>query len=958
MAQNAVTILMQTGLDKAVDAGAYPNFAIKYYLPIYDSRIDELIHSPVGTTGSTSAFAAIETSASVASSVDATVLPSAIEGQLLWKLPSTHNYQFDDTSDYQYSNTSGQSGTTLSSPTQYIKNSKANTIKEISGGAISGIQENDMHSYKGSNVTGGSGTFLSSVNFVESTPYETNTTWDKTKLFDGVNYKGASEDDSTVGVYSAEILNTIPGDFKFNKLLVFIQKLNANGTEDSSNPIPFAMLTLSSTAVRTQSINASAAGISSFEAFFKMKFTATADAQMFVQDDQVWSLSVGSSAYGSNLSASINKDIYVLPTSGSDYDATPLAKCHIIAEPGKPILRGGRSKYSTHKGFLLDLQDEHLLLYNEQDLNSSTILSDLTMTDSTLVKRNVLKTADIVGQVEDSFILNSGSTSNLIGRSTLIGKDTSATNVYDSFIIGDNIKVDNVNTSTIHAKNTLIDYTDLSFVSCNNLSGEDYTVTSTASAIFGSVGTNSFTNTATYVNNSFVSLKSGFEEFVRVTNSSLIGRIYTVSGGNEIVSSNVITDANNGLFISINDSYNITRYLDIIGENNNINNSTVLTEYDRYINIRGKLNHITGAKITILGDSNEAVISNGDANAANIHNVFIAGDTNILNGSYNTDINILGSDNEIVTSTNILTAGDNNNLISSYLAYVIGDSNYNRFIDSSVIIGQNNSHNVSVGIIKSAYSVGEDNTIANVNALNNTTTIHEHLYNIGDNNRIDVDASTASPHKYDDIYNLGTDNASTNGSNTINIGIANTMTGTVGTSAHYNNQNIGFGNTILNSNASNNIGHYSYINNSIEITSVGKDNVINDASKIAVFGSNNTVSGDHSAYGPTTIIGNHITFAEGTQTEPTSFSTYDNKTVFGGANNPAAGTNFVDSVAFWVGERDNTSRLVINIDNLSLEKVAFGAATPGTPKGEVYLRQVAASGLGSNDYNLCVHVVS
>ena len=970
MAQNAVTILMQTGLDKAVDAGAFPNFAIKYFLPIYDSRTDELIHSAVGTSGAQAPYAAIPNEQSLSTSADAgPVLPSQIEGQLLWALDSAYEYKFDDTSDYQYSTTSGQSSTALVS-TLETKNTKANIIQRKSDDIIFGLQENIMNTYKGSDVSGQNGSFNSSVAFVESTALETVSTWDKTKLYNGVTYKGIAEGDTDgVGVYSVEIQNKIPGDFKFNKVLVFIQKLNANGTEDASNPVPFALLTLSSTAVRTESINASVAGINSFEAFFKLKFAATADAQMFVQDDQIWSLAPGSSAYGNDLAASINKDIYVLPTSGSNYDATPLAKLHVIAEPGKPIMRGGRSKFVDHKGFLLDLQDEHLLLYNEESLNSSsTILTSADITDPTQVYRSLLRTTKVTGNISDSIILSNNSETSAVSASVIIGSSTSATAFENSTLNGYNTSALEVNSSTIHGYDNNISNTELStinakrltvplstnsIISIDNNQGSDYTLTSQYSVITGDIQFDAASTNSTSVKNSFASVNGSLQKFQFIDESLLIGKF---SGTNpiNIARSSVITDTVTGNNINVDLGFNYTRYLDIVGTNNAINNSSNLTTFDRYITLRGSDNNITGTHITVFGTDNDIAKSNGDPAVSNIRSIFINGDDNNVFG-ITSNSTILGALNTITDSLTSTLLGNLNIIKNSSSVNISGSSNLNEGVDESTLIGQSNTHQfiTSTNFVKSVYSLGDNNSVSNVNTINNTSIIHEHLYNIGDDNNILLDASTASSAQYDNIYNIGTGNISTNGNNTINIGIGNILTGAVGDDTHYNNQNIGFGNTILNSDESNNIGHYSEINNSSSITSVGKNNTTNDANNVSIFGNNNTVSGDHSSNGSTNIVGNYVIFAEGTQPEPNEFSSYSNKTVFGGANNTAASTNFVDSIAFWVGQRDSKSRMVINTDNF--ETVIFGAVPSTAREGEIYLQQVAAAGLQSNEYRLTIY---
>ena len=947
MSQNAVTILMQTGLDKAVDAGAYPNFAIKYYLPIYDSRIDELIHSPAGTTGLTSAYAAIETSASVDSSSLATVLPADIEGQLLWGLPSTHIYQFDDTSDYQYSITPGQSSTTLSSPTQYIVNSKANVIKEISGGTISGIQENDTFSYKGSNVTGGSGTFSSTAAFVETAAYETNTTWDKTKLFDNVNYKGTSEDDSTVGVYSVEIQNKIPGNFKFNKLLVFIQKLNANGTEDTSNPIPFAMLTLSSTAFRTESINSSAAGINSFEAFFKMKFTATANAQMFVQDDQVWSLAPGSSAYGTDLAASINKDIYVLPTSGSNYDAAPLAKCHIISEPGKPILRGGRSKYVDHKGFILDLQDEHLLLYNEEALSSSsTILTSASIVTPANVKRSILRTNSITGIVEDSVITSDSSISSGVTKSVIVGNTITSTNVENSNILGNDLVNNDIINSSINADNGSIAIINLSDLKLRNIDitesdnsvlyvdngqGTAFSIQSDYSFLSANIPANADANTGMNINNSFATINGSLTKFDSIVDSLLIGKFSATEPIN-IGKSNIITDFTTGVIINTEAAHNITNYLDILGTNNNINNSSVNTTYDRHITIRGIANKITGSKITMFGDTNEVALAIGDPAVSNLKNIFISGNANAI---YNTSeyISIFGKVNTLTNAFNSFIAGHNGIINDIDNTNIIGNSNTSKWSEDSTTIG--NSNNVDFNTYTSVkptnlYNFGDTNTIENINTQINV--LHTNLYNFGSTNTIEVDfGSGGSPSIMETVFNIGLGNEANSSSECFNIGIDNTVRTSQYNAA--NNLNIGFANNITSTLESSNFGYYNDITDSEYIMCVGKNNLINGLAKhVNIFGSNNIINGDHFAIkGITTVIGNYITVAEGNQTEPSSFSAFNNKTVFGaGTNNAINSTDFVDTIAFWTGERAGKARMIINVDNFDISPLSPSA-------GEVYL---------------------
>lgn len=229
------TSITQWGLDYASSASPSGTLiAPKYWVPVYDSRIDGLIHSsdlPV------SAFSAC-------------VNPSATAptGEIIWNVDGINNrYALSDTNKVfilSGGNTELADPQTLTGPIQ----SQQWQINQLDGVPLA-----PHFSATGAAFDPANKTWYTSAAFAtvagDNTPVESG----RDKYFQVIDYFPVSADagDSRLRGMVKCRLNKNIGTVKFNKVALYITKYNASGVESPDEPVLFAECQLKTTVIKT-----------------------------------------------------------------------------------------------------------------------------------------------------------------------------------------------------------------------------------------------------------------------------------------------------------------------------------------------------------------------------------------------------------------------------------------------------------------------------------------------------------------------------------------------------------------------------------------------------------------------------------------------------------------------------------------------------------------------------------
>ena len=243
-------VITSAGLN-AIANNPTPAYSLRWFLPIYDKRLDPDIHSDTGLTSA----APISWSAYTSSSDI-----SAVYGEKLWKLPNaTYGYQLASSRLFAYTeNTTSGDRLTTSFGSNILSNSTQERASKINilrnGTAYYALSE----TYSGTAVSAdGQGSFLftggttvpwTSGNVVPPLSTSANPTY----LWSGITYTPQASSNGTLQGTFKCILPSTTGDFKFNKVALFWQKLNANGTNDlGTDPVLFAVATMNKAIEKT-----------------------------------------------------------------------------------------------------------------------------------------------------------------------------------------------------------------------------------------------------------------------------------------------------------------------------------------------------------------------------------------------------------------------------------------------------------------------------------------------------------------------------------------------------------------------------------------------------------------------------------------------------------------------------------------------------------------------------------
>lgn len=321
----SLTIVTSGGLSAVNISDGYPTFSLKYFLPLYDPRIDTSIHS----TTTTSATSALPLSG--ASFVSTT--HDSLVGEKIWNFDgSTSAYIITDDNFHIYQD---DGGTVIGTIDGYEDSTMlaATKVNLLSGaGGIFPLTKI---------VSGGTAPTISAINAVDGADWEWETAYDTTSandnatltldrnnLWAGVTYTPSTSDldplSATAALFKCVIPNTA-GDFQFNKVALYVQKVNPDGTNDlTEDPILFGVAVLNNRIT----IGNDTESIQSFELDVKLQFQVAGQAAnntVYYDTDYWYKLPAQvSSPYGLFAAGDV-----AIGTSGIGGSWDPNAKLHL-----------------------------------------------------------------------------------------------------------------------------------------------------------------------------------------------------------------------------------------------------------------------------------------------------------------------------------------------------------------------------------------------------------------------------------------------------------------------------------------------------------------------------------------------------------------------------------------------------------------------------------------------------
>lgn len=341
---NNVTFI-QAGVNYVMTAAAWPYFSLKYSLPVYDPNTDLNIH----TDPLTSITSAVFTSGSIADTASTPALLSNYGFTTLNKIKSellfngfTYSTPANTTRAYVSGNQTGGGAT------KYLFNTQS-AIKYINQ-TIDGVL-NDFN--LGSNIRTSGTNLYSETDWSGSesanatyTALSTAATWDRTNLYDNVNYIPETEGSDVVGNYQV-VYDSSVGPFRFNKIVLFAQKYStATDIDNTTAPVPFAIISLA-TSIDKRGVGEVDSSVTSFIGNFKLKFTPySGTVEVSANPDQYWAKHPGTGAGTSALC--YPGSIMLQDISGSPIvENVTKSKIHLLEPSGKFV----RMQYGSGTGY-------------------------------------------------------------------------------------------------------------------------------------------------------------------------------------------------------------------------------------------------------------------------------------------------------------------------------------------------------------------------------------------------------------------------------------------------------------------------------------------------------------------------------------------------------------------------------------------------------------------------------
>ena len=173
-------------------------------------------------------------------------------------------------------------------------------------------------------------------------------------MYDTVSYISNEGDPNNYGTYQVRLPASI-GSFKFNKIILFGQKVDTNGDDVATDPFPFAVVCLSKTQTKLSSDDPNNSNnVSEFIADISIAFSRNTSGtnEITYYPEEYWTRIKTSSDGTSALE--YQGSVLVAPIDGGINEDSPKAKLHIIEpDTNEPILRISRWQSSNRRdGFI------------------------------------------------------------------------------------------------------------------------------------------------------------------------------------------------------------------------------------------------------------------------------------------------------------------------------------------------------------------------------------------------------------------------------------------------------------------------------------------------------------------------------------------------------------------------------------------------------------------------------
>lgn len=321
---NSYIVLTEQGLS-AVTTQPWPQIAIKYFLPMYDERIDSLIHTESGITSVVPLSASITSADSQASLI----------GERIYNIPSTSGTYQLTTKNVA----SSAAGASFAPPETIF----ASTVNKgcsrtlINGKALSPVVSGNVEpiydiSSGRLQFVGGSATALPVNSWTingSNIPRE--------NLFDSVAFNPTQVTSGSYNVISGLFKFTLKndiGNYRFNKIAFFIQPMKEDGTINADyDPVLFGQAVVDV----SQIVEVGGKGSQSFEVTIQLAFTIK-DSMVVLTNNDYWSM-IPTSASTRNQNGLFFAGDVALGTSSVPNSWQPRAKMHITDDSNTPQLR-------------------------------------------------------------------------------------------------------------------------------------------------------------------------------------------------------------------------------------------------------------------------------------------------------------------------------------------------------------------------------------------------------------------------------------------------------------------------------------------------------------------------------------------------------------------------------------------------------------------------------------------
>lgn len=235
-------VLVQEGLNLIHEAGSAGVYAvIKYFLPVYDHRIDPTVHSSSGTP---------QTEVSALSDVDSlSTTTSTLLGEKIWNI----NNVTGNTSAYTFSTDErlliADVANFVGGRINYISNTDESQddtarINLLDGHPLSNVVS--ATSFSSTEDVNGTKTEWGTVNGAILSGYDTvpGELTSFNRLYEIHSYSPITDGSTVKGLYKCR-LDSSYGNFKFNKIVLYVVKLDSNYNIDTgTEPKIFAVVSL------------------------------------------------------------------------------------------------------------------------------------------------------------------------------------------------------------------------------------------------------------------------------------------------------------------------------------------------------------------------------------------------------------------------------------------------------------------------------------------------------------------------------------------------------------------------------------------------------------------------------------------------------------------------------------------------------------------------------------------